>query len=175
MKLLKFLDDHLEEVICVVALAVMTLVIFIQIILRLTSKWITVPMAWTEEIGRYLFIYAVYVGAAYATRERKHQKVDLVPIMCGDVGKVICNLIGDVGVLVFAVIMTYYGWEAMANVAFVFVQKAPATKLNMGFAYAGPVLGMLLCAFRSLQNMVFHVKELVTLKHAPANKEGGDD
>lgn len=172
MKLLKKLDDHLEEIICVIALAVMTAVIFIQIILRLTSKWITVPMAWTEEIGRYLFIYAVYVGAAYATKERKHQKVDLLPIMCGDTGKIIFSLIGDVGVLVFAIAMTYYGWDTMYNIAFVFVQKAPATKLNMGFAYFGPVLGMLLCTYRSVQNMVFHTKELIALKSG--KKEGGD-
>ena len=37
MKVLKFLDDHLEEMICVAVLAAMTLVIFIQIIIRLIS------------------------------------------------------------------------------------------------------------------------------------------
>lgn len=68
MKLLKFLDERLEEMICVFVLAAMTLVIFIQIIIRAISVYVTIPMAWTEEIGRYLFIYAVYVGAAYATR-----------------------------------------------------------------------------------------------------------
>lgn len=169
MKLLKFLDDHLEEFICVVALVGMTAVIFIQIILRLTSKWITVPMAWTEEVGRYLFIYAVYVGAAYATKKRAHQRVDLLPIMCGDTGKAIFNLIGDIGVIVFAAFMTRYGWETMYNIGFVFVQKAPATKMNMGLAYAGPVLGMLLCTFRSVQNIVIHTKELI------ASRKGGND
>lgn len=172
MKILKFLDDHLEEAICVVALAVMTVVIFIQIVLRLTSKWITVPMAWTEEIGRYLFIYAVYVGAAYATKERKHQRVDLLPIMCGPKGKLIFELIADIGVLVFAGVMTYYTWEAMYTVAFLFVQKAPATKLNMGFAYTGPLMGMALCTFRTVQNIVFHGKQLAALK---SGKEGGDN
>ena len=106
MKLLKFLDERLEEMICVFVLAAMTLVIFIQIIIRAISVYVTIPMAWTEEIGRYLFIYAVYVGAAYATRRRAHQKVDIFPILCGDTGKLIFNLTGDVGVLVFAAAMT---------------------------------------------------------------------
>lgn len=163
MKLLKKLDAHLEEFICVLALAFMTAVIFIQIVLRLTSKWITVPMAWTEEIGRYLFIYAVYVGAAYATKERKHQRVDLLPIMCGPKGKLIFELIADIGLLVFAGVMTYYTWEAMYTVGVVFVQKAPATKLNMGLAYFGPMLGMLLCTYRSIQNIVFHIKQFAEL------------
>ena len=170
MKLLKYLDDHIEELICVVALALMTVVIFIQIILRLTSKWITVPMAWTEEIGRYLFIYAVYVGAAYATRKRAHQKVDIFPILVGNTGKLIFNLIGDIGVLAFAGVMTIYGWGVVEQVAFTFVQKAPATKINMGFAYAGPMLGMALCAFRSIQNIVFHIK---TYRQMHEGSEGG--
>ena len=54
MKLLKFLDERLEEMICVFVLAAMTLVIFIQIIIRAISVYVTIPMAWTEEIGRYL-------------------------------------------------------------------------------------------------------------------------
>lgn len=170
MKILKFLDDRLEEVLCVAVLAAMTVVIFIQIILRLTSSWITVSMAWTEEVGRYLFIYAVYVGAALATKKRAHQKVDLLPILCGDRGKLIFNLIGDIGVLIFAGAMTYFSWQVMYNVGFGFVQKAPATKMNMGIAYAGPALGMTLCALRSLQNMFCRVKEYRALKAEGGNK-----
>ena len=173
MKVLKFLDKHLEEIICVVVLAVMTAVIFIQIIIRSISSFVTIPMAWTEEIGRYLFIYAVYVGAAYATRKRAHQKVDIFPILCGDTGKLIFNLIGDVGVIIFAAAMAYYGWQVVENVAFIFVQRAPATKLNMGYAYFGPFLGMTLCTFRSLQNIVFHIKEYRD-KRRGLSAEGGE-
>ncbi len=173
MKVLKFLDKHLEEIICVVVLAVMTAVIFIQIIIRSISSFVTIPMAWTEEIGRYLFIYAVYVGAAYATRKRAHQKVDIFPILCGDTGKLIFNLIGDVGVIIFAAAMAYYGWQVVENVAFIFVQRAPATKLNMGYAYFGPFLGMALCTFRSLQNIVFHIKEYRD-KRRGLSAEGGE-
>lgn len=173
MKILKFLDDHLEELICVVVLAAMTVVIFIQIILRLTSKWITLPMAWTEEVGRYLFIYAVYVGAAYATHKRAHQKVDLLPLMCGDTGKLIFSLIGDLGVIIFAGAMTYFSWQVMYNVGFVFVQNAPATKINMGIAYAGPALGMTLCTVRSLQNIFLRIKEFRAQKNS-AKLEGGE-
>lgn len=173
MKLLKFLDERLEEAICVVALAAMTVVIFIQIVLRLLSAYITVPMAWTEEIGRYLFIYAVYVGAALATRKRAHQKVDLFPLLVGDTGKLVFNLIGDLGVILFAGVMTVFGVKVLEDVAFTFAQKAPATKLNMGFAYFGPVLGMALCTFRALQNVVFHIREYRELK---AKKlQGGDN
>lgn len=173
MKILKYLDDHLEEIICVVVLAAMTAVIFIQIIIRGLSSFIQLPMAWSEEIGRYLFIYAVYVGAAYATHKRAHQKVDLLPLFVGDKGKLVFNLIGDIGVILFAGVMTVYGWKVVHNVAFVFVQRAPATRINMGIAYAGPALGMTLCLFRSIENIFYHVKEYQNKHLAKAAGKGG--
>lgn len=175
MKVLKFLDDHLEEMICVVVLAAMTLVIFIQIILRQISPFVKLPMAWSEEIGRYLFIYAVYIGAAYATHQRAHQKVDILPILCGDTGKLVFSLIGDVGIIIFAGVMTFYSWQVVQNVAFVYVQEAPATKLNMGIAYAGPAIGVALCTLRSLQNIVFHIKAYLNIRNGSKKTEGGND
>ncbi|MBQ4426063.1 MAG: TRAP transporter small permease [Lachnospiraceae bacterium] len=168
MKVLKFLDKYFEEIICVVALAAMTVVIFIQIILRTISPLIQLPMAWTEEIGRYLFIYAVYVGAAYATKRMAHQKVDVLPLLVNDTGKLIFNLISDVGLIVFAAVMAIFGWKVVEQVAFIFVQNAPATKLNMGWAYAGPALGMTCCAVRAFQNIFRHISEYREKKKASA-------
>jgi TRAP-type C4-dicarboxylate transport system permease small subunit len=173
MKVLKFLDQYLEEIICVVVLAAMTLVIFIQIVFRELSAFVQLPLAWSEEIGRYLFIYAVYVGAAYATKKLAHQKVDIFPIMVGDTGKLIFNLIADIGVIVFAGFMAYYGWQVVNQVAFVLPQKAPATKINMGLAYAGPALGMTLCLFRSIQNIFKHIRMYLDTKKGTKNAEGG--
>lgn len=99
--------------------------------------------------------------------------MDIFPILCGDTGKLIFNLIGDVGVLVFAAAMTFYGWQTLQHVAFDYVQYAPATKINMGYAYAGPVLGMLLCAFRSIENVVFHIKSYRQLCKGAKGTEGG--
>ena len=123
MKVLKFLDRYLEEIICVFVLAAMTLVIFIQIIIREISPFVKLPMAWSEEIGRYLFIYAVYVGAAYATKRMAHQKIDILPLLVNDTGKYIFNLISDIGLIVFSAAMAYYGWQVVQNVGFGFVEK----------------------------------------------------
>lgn len=158
MRVIRFLDQYLEEIICVFVLAAMTAVIFIQIIIRELSPLVKLPMAWSEEIGRYLFIYAVYVGAAYATKRRAHQKVDVLPMLAGERGKLIFSLISSAGVIVFAGIMALFGWKVAHSVAFEFVQKAPATKINMGIAYAGPALGMTLCLFRALQNLIISVR-----------------
>ena len=53
MKVLSLIDKHLEEVLCAVILSLMTIVIFLQVVLRTMH----LPLYWTEEIGRYLFIW----------------------------------------------------------------------------------------------------------------------
>lgn len=137
----------------------MTIVIFLQIIMRIISPIVSLPMAWTEEVGRYLFIYAVYVGAAYATKKHVHQKVDVLPLLVGNKGKLIFNIISEIGVIIFAGAMSYFGWQVVQKIAFELVQRAPATRINMGVAYVGPALGMTLCTFRAFQNVYKHIRD----------------
>ncbi len=82
MKIVSFIDKHLEEVLCAVLLAVMTIVIFLQIVLRLLG----LPLSWTEEIGRYMFIWLIYIGCASAIRKRKHISVELLDLFLKERG-----------------------------------------------------------------------------------------
>lgn len=153
MKILKFLDRHLEEFLCVLLLAAMTAVVFTQIVL----KWFHLPLAWSEEVARYLFIYAVYIGAAFSTKKLTHQKVDVMSLLVKARGQLILNLISDIGVIAFASFMMIYGWKVVNNIAFVYVSRAPATHINMGWAYSAPAIGMTLCVIRSIQNIFIHI------------------
>ena len=155
MKIIKFLDRHLEEMTCVFLLAAMTIVVFAQIVM----KWLHLPLAWSEEIARYLFIYAVYFGAAFSTKRLTHQKVDVISLLVKERGLLILNLISDIGVIAFAFFMMFYGWQVVNNIAFVHVSRAPATHINMGWAYAAPAIGMTLCVIRSIQNIFIHINK----------------
>ena len=57
MKVLSLIDKHLEEVLCAIILGLMTIVIFLQVALRTMQ----LPLYWTEEVGRYLFIWLIYM------------------------------------------------------------------------------------------------------------------
>lgn len=171
MKILRFLDRHLEEMLCVFLLAAMSLVVFAQIVL----KWFHMPLAWSEEVARYLFIYAVYIGAAFSTKKLTHQKVDVLTLLVKERGQLVFNLISDFGVIVFAFFMMIYGWQAVNNIAFVFVSKAPATHINMGWAYAAPAIGMTLCVIRSIQNIFVHIRIYqASRQNDPGAKGGGN-
>jgi len=75
---LKKLDDlvyHLEKILIVCALVAMAFVVFLQVVLRVFNT----GFPWAEELARYLMIWAGFMGAGIATKQRRHLKIDVLP------------------------------------------------------------------------------------------------
>lgn len=72
----KFLKiyDSLVEFLIVVFFMVMIVILFGEVIARF---FFNLPMMWSEEVGRYLFIWIVYLGSAKAFIDNRHLIVDV--------------------------------------------------------------------------------------------------
>ena len=57
MKALRFLDENIEKMLCVIALALMSAVIVAQVFCRYV---LNSSLSWSEELARYLFIWMIY-------------------------------------------------------------------------------------------------------------------
>ncbi|WP_295586027.1 TRAP transporter small permease [uncultured Oscillibacter sp.] len=152
MKIISFIDKHLEEILCAVLLAVMTIVIFLQIVLRLLG----LPLSWTEEIGRYMFIWLIYIGCASAIRKRKHISVELLDLFLKERGKFVLNIISNVVFLIFAVILTYYSFFVVQRVT---TQLSPAIRMPMSIPYSSVLVGSALMVIRLIQDTIARFKE----------------
>lgn len=76
---LKKMDEYwaiVERTFIVLALILMTLVVFIQVVLRYVFD---AGIPWAEELARYLMVWAGFLGGSLATRERRHISIDIVP------------------------------------------------------------------------------------------------
>ncbi len=73
-KLFKVYDFILESVMTIF-FTVMVLLLFGEVVSRFLFNF---PIMWSEEIGRYLFIWIVYIGSAQAFIERRHLRVDFL-------------------------------------------------------------------------------------------------
>lgn len=155
MKIIRFLDRYFEELLAALLLAVMTIVVAAQIVLRLANM----PLSWSEEMARYLFIWLIYIGSSYAVKKRSHIKVEIMTLLVKEKGRLVLDLISDIGFFIFAVVIGYFGWFATYKIAFVNVQQSPSMHLNMGFAYLSVCLGFTLMAIRLIQDIIKIVKE----------------
>ena len=69
----KFIDNF-EEYFCVWSLAIMTVLVFIQVIMRYVFQN---SLSWSEELARYIFLWLSWIGASYAVKERSHFRVEM--------------------------------------------------------------------------------------------------
>ena len=68
------LIDNLEEYFVVATMALMTLLVFVQVIMRYVFSS---SLSWSEELARFIFLWVSWVGASYAVKERAHFRVEM--------------------------------------------------------------------------------------------------
>lgn len=71
-QLLRRFYDNFEELFCALSVGVMVACLMLQVGMR----WGTGGgMAWTEELSRYSFLWAVFVGAALVAKHNSHVRI----------------------------------------------------------------------------------------------------
>ena len=149
MKILKWLNEHIEELFLGVFTVVMVIVIAIQVFMRYV---LDNSLSWSEELARYCFIWLIYLGISYGVKSQRHIRVDVVLILLKGKWKVALNIIANILFLSFAVFVIIYGY-GIATKLLTWGQLSPALNIPIWLVYlAGPV-GMGLTAFRLLQQI----------------------
>ena len=119
----------------VLSLGGMTLLIFGQVLFRYVFK---TPLAWSEELARFLFIWMTFVASVMAARRGQQIKVDLLVDGLSSVGKKIIGIFANLVTTGFFGIIVYYCislWDRLG------MQSSPALQLPMSFVYLGIILG----------------------------------
>ena len=102
--------DRLEEVFMVVALASMTLLTFVQVVLRYVFG---TGLVWSLEVVSYLFAWLVLIGMSYGVRTQAHIAVDLVT------SRLPLRVARGVAVLALVLSMSYCVLMAYGSVIFI--------------------------------------------------------
>ncbi|KGP72832.1 TRAP transporter small permease [Pontibacillus yanchengensis] len=156
MRLLKTIDQRIEEALLVLFSSVMVSVIFLQVVMRLSGN----SLSWSEELGRYCFIWLVYVGISYGVKKQRHLKVDVMLLLLKDRGKLILSIISNLLFLTFAILVVRYGTSISLQLLS-FGQQSPALHIPMGLVYLAAPIGLGLTAIRLLQNIYKQIRMLI--------------
>lgn len=156
MKIIRWLDEHIEEVLLTILSSVMVAVIFLQVVMRQMDA----SLSWSEELARYCFIWLVYIGISYGVKKQRHVKVDAVLLLFKEKGQVILNIISNLLFMAFAIFVITYGYD-IATKLLEFGQKSPANQIPMGLVYMATPVGMGLTLIRLLQNLIKLIKTLL--------------
>ncbi|MDZ5783921.1 TRAP transporter small permease [Marinococcus luteus] len=156
MKIVKWLDRHIEEVLLIVLSTVMLGIIGVQIFMRFI---LGSSLGWSEELARYCFIWLVFVGVSYGVKKQRHIKVDVVLLLLKEKGKVVLNMVSNIIFLLFAISIAIYGLGISLQI-FGWGQLSPSLGAPMGAVYLAAPVGMLLTAIRITQQLIKQIKYL---------------
>lgn len=149
MKVLKFIDEQFEKWFLIASLIVMVLVTFMQIVLR----WFNAATVWAEEFSRYVMLYQVWVGAAYAVHEDAHIRITaLIGKLSGGRRRGM-DLVVLTLWLLFALWLTVEGCVLVGKIA-AMGQVSSAMRIPMTIPYASVPIGGALMTIRLVQKIV---------------------
>ena len=158
MRVLKTISDvvnFLVEHVVAILMGLMTVVVFMQVVFRLTSG----SLPWSEELARYMMIFMVYMGASVGVKKKNHIAVEFVANQLPGKGRTIVDIIADLLMLIAFIIIIHFGLRV---VHVTLMQKSPVLRLKMGYVYFSLVLGGILMCLQTVVNLVTSVHNLVT-------------
>jgi TRAP-type C4-dicarboxylate transport system permease small subunit len=148
--------DHLlakaEAAVLVTLVAVMTLIVFLQVVYRYV---LIQPLYWSEELARYLFLWVSILGATLGLQKRGHFGLDffyrMLPSQQRRFLQFLIHLF--VGCVIFVILL-----QGVKLVQATVLQKSPAMEISMGWAYACLPGGAALMAIHLLVMILKDIK-----------------
>ncbi len=139
--------------VCGLALATMTALIFLQVLVRFVFAKLQIQFSvpWTEELSRYLMIWAVFIGAAVIARRADALAVEaLVLAVPPRMGRII-KFSAHVLALLFYVCIFLLGLDW---IEFGLTEDAPVLGIHMAWVYASMSVGAALTIVNAIALLI---------------------
>lgn len=129
-------------------MALMVIIISAQVWYRFV---LNNPLSWSEEAGRYLFVWISFMGAAAGVRYQVHLGIDLMdkllPPSLHKWAVVLANLV----IQVFLLMIIYWGFKILGIIQF---QESASMHISMRYPYMAVPVGCIFMFINSMRVMV---------------------
>ncbi|MFH0257872.1 TRAP transporter small permease [Vibrio rumoiensis] len=143
MKWFRLLDKYLEPTLIVIAISTMTILLCLQIALRLFDA----SIAWAEELARYLFVWAMYLSISYCIRDDRHIRIRMFVDKLPDNWSQYSLIASDFIYLAFSATVAWFGFKVV-NRSLQLGQIAPAMEIPIACLYASVLVSAVLSCAR---------------------------
>lgn len=154
MRIIRWIDCHLEEALLVTMLLGMTVVMGVQVFFRFV---IGTSLSWTEELTRYLFIWSGFLSVSYCISRGISIRIEQLAAALPRNGELAVRLISFAAELFFFIYMIPFAYSYMMS-AVESGQVSPALGLPMYYVQAAPLVSFVLAAFRIIQKWTGEIR-----------------
>ena len=150
MKVMYWLNENLEPVMMNFCYASMTILVFLQVVLRFGFEN---QISWGSSVAIYMFIWVAWMGASYNVRKRSHLNFGVIRGSLPYKAQFVCLLMDAFLWVSMSVVVIYFSIPQIQTLKdnFAFVPGS-FDMMQWWFYTIGPI-GWGLIIFRALQNL----------------------
>ncbi len=132
---------------------------FVSIVAQVIVRLLGGAMVWVEELSGYGAVWATYLGIAYALRQGRHVRVDLVTRLVSPKMQATMRGLGDIACVIFTMILT---WKAiyLVGVSLQVHRRTPLLGLPVYLLQIVLPVGFILFGLEALADAIVAVRAL---------------
>ncbi len=131
-------------------------IFFIAILIQVFARYFGIPVIWTEEVANYSFIWAVFMGASIMVNHRQHFRFEGLSKKLKGKPKIILDIIIDGILLIFNVLILYYG--CIVTMKFWNYNWVSLPSFKMGYVWLCiPIMGATMSIY-----VISHIKDHIS-------------
>ena len=162
MKVLKLLDEHIEEWILIATYTAMLVIASAQIFFRYVVNF---SISWSQDLLTYMLIWSVFIGISLAVKKRRHIKVELAFVLLSEKKQFYLKVLSNFIFMIFCGIFSYYSLIKIYKLIFINPQISESTGLSMWMIQIAVPFGFLLSIYRLIIDTKLLFKERIEEKN----------
>ena len=150
--LFDFMDRAINWILALL-MATMVVIIAAQVWYRFVMND---PLAWSEELGRYVFVWISFIGAAAGVRYQVHLGIDLLQkLFAQNLYRYVVITVNLI-IQIFLLMIIFWGFKILGVIKF---QTSPSMNIPMIYPYLAVPVGCMLMFVNSMRISVAALKK----------------
>ena len=167
MYLLRKAYNNLEECVGAFMVGLMIICLILQVGVRMLFG---TALAWTEELSRFCFIWAVYVGASLAAKRSAHVRIEAQFLLAPPKVRLFFRMLADAVWISFNLFVAWVGYGVVQG-SFQFPEISPVLAWNKVWIEMIIPVAFIMMSWRTVEFYVKHLRN-GTLYSLVGIKEG---
>jgi len=155
MSFLHTLYDHLEEWLSSTFLAIMILCLALQVLVRIFTGN---ALDWAEEMSRFTFIWAVYIGASLAAKRGAHVRLSAQFLLAPIRVRLFFYMLADALWVAFNIFFVVIGAKMVAK-ALEFPEISPTLQITKAYVEMIIPIAFVMMSWRTVELYVRHWRQ----------------
>ncbi len=147
--------DKIEDTLLITMFVAMVSIIFFQVIMRYVFNN---SLSWSEELGKFLFVWLSWVGISIGHRRREHIKITMLVDRLPEKAKKVTEILSEIILITICGITMFYGFtmiDIQMNIPYAGI------KISTAWGYLSVTLG---CGLFILRAIVHILEDLYFLR-----------